>query len=136
MTSLKKNWRTFKRGTPGKRFQSAYENARRHRKDTPLWFRILRLGLALVALALGVVFAVIPGPAFVFFAIGGVLLATESRRVSIALDWLELRLRELGRWARKRWDGLALFGRIVVVTMGVMIGAMLTTVTGWFFFMR
>lgn len=136
LKALKRKWQELKRGTPGKRFQHAYENARRHRKDTPFWFRILRLGLALAAMVIGVVFAVIPGPAVVFFALGGVLLATESRAVALVLDWIELRLRAIVRWAKRRWDRLNRAGRIVVMMVGACGSAGMATLTFWFFFIR
>lgn len=134
--SLKSKWQGLKKGAPGERFQAAYAHARRRRQTTPLWQRAVQFGLAMVALALGVIFAVIPGPAVVFFALAGALLATESRAVAIALDWIELRLRALGRWAKRHWKRLGLFGRIVVVMLGTIVALAAAAFMAWMLFLR
>lgn len=121
---------------PGQRFQRVYANALRRRQTVPLWHRLIRLGLAAIAFVLGLIFVVLPGPAFIFFILAGALMATESHGVAVALDWLELRLRALGRRAKRRWQKLRLAGRIVVVTtggVGVLGGA---AFLGWLVLMR
>lgn len=119
----------MRRGSPGRRFQRAYENARRRRRSTPLWFRLFRFILALVAFALGVVFAVIPGPAFVFFILSGALLAQESRFMAMALDWTELRVRAVLRWGKRRWKRMGWIGRILVLIIGAAVSAGLAVAT-------
>jgi hypothetical protein len=60
----------------------------------------LRPIFALLAFAVGVVLAFIPGPAVVFFGIAAALLASESMTVARALDRVEVWLR--GAWRRLR----------------------------------
>jgi len=106
LTSLRRKMLELKRGRPGHRFQQSYAHARQHRQDTPAWHRVARFGVATIALMIGVVLMVLPGPAFVFFGIAGALLATESRYVAIVLDWLELRLRAIAAWVQRHWKRL------------------------------
>ena len=132
--AFKEQWRGLKRGSPGHRFQSCHAAARRH---TATWgHRLARFGLALVALLLGLFFAVMPGPAIIFFAAAGALLATESRPLAVALDWSEVKLRALVRWAKSHWRNLGLTGRIAVVAVGAMGSAAMTALSLWMVFRR
>jgi hypothetical protein len=117
-SSLKRKWRLLKSRKPGERFHVAYDRARIARKKQSPWARIVRVAAAIAALAVGVALSVLPGPAFVFFGLGGVLLASESSHVAQTLDWLELRCRHFGAWAKRRWKSLSFFGRIVVTLLG------------------
>lgn len=90
---LSQGWAKIKASKPGERFREVYERqklADQHRSAVLRWLRPL---LALLSLAIGVVLAFIPGPAFVFFGISAALLATESLYVARALDRTELWLR-------------------------------------------
>jgi hypothetical protein len=60
--------------------------------------------VALLCLAVGVVLLFIPGPAFVFLGLAGVLLAQHSMLVARALDASELKLRGAARWLRSAWQ--------------------------------
>ena len=132
--SLTRQWHGLKRGTPGRRFQASHAAARQ--RKSPWLHRLLSFGLALVALALGLFFAVMPGPAVVFFAIAGALLATESRPLAIALDWSELRFRELAHWAKRHWQRLGTPGRVAVVAVGAASSIGMTALSVWMVFMR
>ncbi|MEO6246200.1 MAG: hypothetical protein ABIQ12_12270 [Opitutaceae bacterium] len=133
LTSLKRKFLALKRGHPGQRFQQSYANARRHRKDTPAWHRVVQFGVAIIALIIGAILVVLPGPAFVFFGIAGALLATESRHVAIVLDWLELRLRPIAAWVQRHWKRLRPATRIGVLAAGA---SGFAAVACWFLFLR
>lgn len=96
----------------------------------------MRVMLAGVAFVLGLIFAVLPGPAFIFFIIAGALLATESRGVAVLLDWSELRLRALWKWAKRQWRKMNLAGRIVVATTGAVGVLGVAALMGWMILMR
>jgi hypothetical protein len=132
--SLKAQWEGLRRGRPGHRFRTAYADARKNR--SPLWYRALQLILAAVVLVVGVVFAFIPGPAVVFFAIAGALLAAESRPVAVALDWVEVQLRRVGKWAKAEWKEMGPVGRTLVVAAGALMSLATTALTLWTFFGR
>jgi hypothetical protein len=76
-----------------------------------------------VCFAIGVVLVFIPGPAFVFFILGGGLLASESKLVAKAMDWSEVRTRRLIHGAAAIWRRLGLVARVGVVAAGIMICA-------------
>ena len=61
--------------------------------------------IGLVAVAIGFVLIFIPGPAILFLAVGGGLIASESLPVARFLDACEMRLRAGWRWTRRRWRG-------------------------------
>ena len=65
---------------------------------------MLPLLLAPLSLAVGVVLMFIPGPAVLFFALAGALLASHSMPVARALDWLELKLRAALAKGRAWWS--------------------------------
>ena len=114
------DWRELKRGRPGRRFQQRYERARHAEPRSGLAKRVALIGIAVIAVGLGLFFAVFPGPAIPFFFVGGALLAAESRMIARSMDWLELRARDFMTWFKKRWRHLPLVGRIagVVLFMG------------------
>jgi len=109
------------RSAPGQRFQNKYKAA--HRKDahTSPGARILRVALAVVAIALGVVFVFLPGPGVVFFALAGALLAPESRLLAAALDWTELKIRAGLAWAKRIWKKLGWFARSLAILVAMLL---------------
>ena len=90
---IKEKWNELKQLPPGTRFEAFHEE----QKHKSRWVKAAYLGGALVSFAIGVLLAFIPGPAVVFFALTGALLATQSRWVAKLLDRSELK-------ARKLWD--------------------------------
>ena len=96
MQTLKAVWFELKHAQPGERFAAVYRRHERHRRG---WTRGLCLLAAVISFAIGVVLAFIPGPAVVFFAITGALLATQSLWVATHLDATE-------QVVRKRWHAL------------------------------
>jgi hypothetical protein len=121
--SLMQRWHALTGGNPGRRFEDRYEAARAARLRGGWSHRLtraLRLVIALLAFVVGLVLAVMPGPAILFFLLSGSLLAAESRGVARLLDRLEVRLRVLWQWSRKRWIKLPGWGRASLV---VLVGA-------------
>jgi hypothetical protein len=102
---IKSKWAQLKRYPPGQRF----EKFRRAEQGKPHQVRVLYVGLAVLSLIIGVVLVFIPGPAVLFFALAGALLATQSLWVARKLDRLELNARSVAasfrRWRRKRARG-------------------------------
>ena len=100
--ALAKEWRLFKAGPVGHRFEKCYE---RHQDRAP-WTKVMLPLAAAIALAIGVVLVFIPGPAVVFFGISAALLACLFRPVANSLDktevWLRKILRRFGRAKRRR----------------------------------
>jgi hypothetical protein len=116
---FREHWQDLKRGRPGRRFQDRYERARAEESRGGAVKRVAMIALAIVCLLIGIVLAVMPGPAVLFFFLAGGLLATESRIVARAMDWLEVRLRKIIGWARRHWRRLPTAGRVVLGTLAV-----------------
>lgn len=135
MTStLKREWSALKRGRPGHRFQTRFESAKKARKTADLAHqagRLVRLVMALAMIAIGVVLVFIPGPAILFFFVGGGLLASESRLIARFLDWSEVRGRALWNWSKRHWKALPGWGKVVVP-----VTAMCFVLAGSFFVLR
>ena len=121
--SLISEWKTLKRGRSGHRFEDRYDAHRRTKNRRTMLGRIARIGLAVVSIAVGILLMFIPGPAILFFLIAGGLLAAESREVARGLDWSEVRLRRISKWARTRWRKLSLVGKLIVGGLALAISA-------------
>ena len=125
-TTLKQEWNALKRGRAGHRFETRYESARKSRKNaawTDQIGRVVRLILALGLLAVGVVLVFIPGPAILFFFIGGGLLASESRFIARVLDWTEVKGRAWWNWSKRHWKALPVWGKVLFVIGAVGVAA-------------
>lgn len=74
------------------------ERYRRHKRPErirPWWGRALLILLGILIVLVGVIFAFIPGPAILFYAIGGAIIATESRWMAAMMDRIEVACRQL-----------------------------------------
>ena len=120
---LKRNWRSVRQGKPGHRFVDHYERSARTRGRGGTLARVLGLSLAILALAIGVVLSVIPGPAIPFFLVAGALLASEFRFAARFMDGLELRLRAIFAWGLEHWKRLPGFARIVLAILSLAASA-------------
>lgn len=101
-TPIQAQWQTLKRSRPGRRFRDRYEASRRGASRGTFVQRVVRVTLAAAAIAIGVVLVFMPGPAVLFFALAGALLASESRSVARFMDWCEMKLRAAGSRLRGR----------------------------------
>ena len=89
---MKDRWRELKQYPPGERFEQ-FHVAEQQRSR---WVKLAYMGAALLLLPIGVLFAFIPGPAVLFFALSAALFATQSL-------WLAKRLDRGELWLRKTW---------------------------------
>jgi hypothetical protein len=115
--SWKSEWNALRRGKPGRRFVERYEASHRARDRGTVLGRIVRMVIAVLCLAVGVVLMFIPGPAILFYFVAGSLLATESRAIARLLDWIEVKLRKVATWLHARWKRLPTAGKVVVVLL-------------------
>jgi hypothetical protein len=120
---LKTQWRQLEESRPGHRFRDRYERHQRDRNAPKLLWRIVRIGAAVALVLIGGVFMFIPGPAILFYALAGALLATDSLPVAKLLDWSEVKIRQLWRWARQRWERLSTAGKVIVSTFSLALSA-------------
>jgi hypothetical protein len=101
--NLKRQWCAFRSGKPGRRFQDRFDRNSRARASQSLLRRLLQPAIAIVLLLIGVVLTFIPGPAIVFYFAGAGILAGESRTLARALDWSELKERQVLRCLKHWW---------------------------------
>jgi hypothetical protein len=103
-STLKKALERLKNHEPGERFGAFH----REQKDRPVWVKVAFFAAAFVSLGVGVVLAFIPGPAVLFFALGGALLSTQSRFVAETLDklevWARRQIASFKAWRRRRQE--------------------------------
>jgi hypothetical protein len=118
---VKQQWRKFRSGRPGHRFQERYEKNRRTRSSQSWFVRLLKPAAAIVLFAAGVVLCFIPGPGLPLIVIGAGLLGDECRPIAQGMDWLELRLRKIVTWGRRWWDRAPKLARHAVIVVAVMI---------------
>lgn len=132
---LKRQWQALRRSPPGRRFQDRYRAAQGRAEGRRPGGHILRIALAVVALGIGVVLAVLPGPAILFFFLAGALLASESLIVARALDGSEVRLRKIWTWLKRRWAALSGGGKAAaVITLVLLSGGSAVVVScRWMF---
>jgi hypothetical protein len=121
--NLRKQWRELQQGRPGHRFIDQYERVRRSARDYGLCRRMVFLIAGLISLAIALVLSVIPGPAIPFYFLAGALLAVQSRALSRLMDWMELRVRQLARWARRIWRQLPAGARVLLLAIGMSASA-------------
>ena len=98
-THMKDRWRELKHYAPGERFEK-FHVSEQHRSR---WVKAAYLGAAIAMLPLGVLFAFIPGPAVLFFALSAALFATQSLWFARQLDRGELALRNAWLDVRAWW---------------------------------
>lgn len=129
--TFREHWRELKRGQPGRRFQERYDRARHVERRSGAGRRIVMFFAAGVCLIIGVVLTFIPGPALPFLFLAGGLLATESRTIARFMDASEMRLRRIFGWAKRRWRGLPIAGRVIAILLAAACSA-----CGFYFSLR
>ena len=99
---IKQHWQLFSAAPPGRRFRTSFE---RRQQERPRAFhrKILAIGTGVLAMGLGLVMLIAPGPGILFLALGAMLIAQESLSAARTLDWMDLRLRRLAARARNAW---------------------------------
>jgi uncharacterized protein (TIGR02611 family) len=117
LKSMKSAWHRLKEAEPGHRFQQEYDHHRGSKKGG--FARIISVGIGLLIVAIGIVGLPAPGPGFLVIALGGALLARESRVVARTMDWAEVRLRRVLHWARSVWKHAALPAKALFVGVGL-----------------
>jgi Putative transmembrane protein (PGPGW) len=111
LEKLKKSWQTFKRASPGHRFERQYQSRKRSAGSS-----IVLTGMGLLLLAAGIVLLFIPGPGLLLIAFGGGLIARQSLPLARRLDRLELVLRKVGRKSRRSWERSSSVVRVAIAT--------------------
>ena len=96
--SLSRQWRTFRRGTPGKRFQKVYESRSKQRGQGDAGRRKMLMIVGIIVAIAGLALLPLPGPGSLVLAGGLLILARESARVAQILDAADAKRHE---WTRR-----------------------------------
>ena len=122
---LKRHWCQLKEGKPGQRFEDRYERKQEERDDRSPIVACLQPALALMLIALGLVFCLIPGPGIPLILIGTMLLAERSRALARILDWLEVKSRRILQRGKSWWRRSSPFAKnaLILLISGVIAGA-------------
>jgi uncharacterized protein (TIGR02611 family) len=110
---LKQHWREFEESKPGHRFKDRYRRRREHEQGHIVW-RIFLITIGAVIALGSLILAPLPGPGWATVFIGLMILAGEALPAARFLDWLEVRLRKLGRSIHNVWRA-SLSGKIAVL---------------------
>jgi len=121
--NLKRQWRAFRHGKPGRRFQDRHDRTKQRRKTQARWVRVVQPFIAVILLAIAVALTFLPGPGFVFYFVGLGLLADESRTLARGLDWGELKLRRAFRRAKRWWKDASWPAKGGVIIAGLCVAA-------------
>ena len=93
---LRHYWHEFSTAAPGQRFRERYARRERERRaGGSQWSRALLIGIALLCILIALPLMILPGPAVLFYALAGFLVAGESAWMAALFDRTELLLRRL-----------------------------------------
>lgn len=119
---LRQKWDEFTQDVPGRRFQDRYERLQRDQGRRGWLVRLVEMLIGLVLVAIGLVLMFMPGPAILFFIVGGGFLAARSHAIARLLDASELAIWRSFRWLKSRWDRastLSKGGAVVLAISGM-----------------
>lgn len=118
---LRQQWREFRRGPPGHRFQERFKRNQQARSDRSRLTRFLKPIAAILFLVAGVVFCLIPGPGLPLLLIGAGLLADVSLTAARVMDWLEVRIRYVISPATRWWKQASNTAKYAVIVLGAFL---------------
>jgi hypothetical protein len=121
LKELKQQWDEFKHARPGHRFQERFERNQEARSGRSRLTRFLKPVAAIVLVAAGLIFCCIPGPGLPLILLGAALLADISGTVARALDWLEVRTRDIISRTKQWWQHASISARAAVIVFAVCI---------------
>ena len=101
---IRESWQSFKESEPGQRYKDRYRRRQQSKSGEfdDLWLVVSVLGGVLIVLG-GIVAVPGPGPGWLIVFLGLGLVAGEFRPIARFMDWAEIRLRRLARWAAGVW---------------------------------
>jgi hypothetical protein len=111
----KRSWRLFTSSKPGDRFQVRYYYHRQSRHGRSSLSRIFNIVVGSVLVIFSVFFGWAPGLGVLTLVIGLSMLGSEFLVVARFLDWAEVRLRKLAKWARNVWKSAPPAGKALIV---------------------
>jgi hypothetical protein len=121
ISELKRSWGELKKGQPGHRFQERAKRNRNKRSSQSGIARWAKLTAGILLLLIGVVLCLIPGPGLPLILVGAALLAERSLTIARGLDWAELKIRKIIRWAKGWWRQAPRPARAAALTLAAVL---------------
>lgn len=100
--SLKRDFKTLRSGTPGRRFRDFRRNKKQQRAGKTPVARIATFVVGFALVVGGIVIGWVPGPGGFIALIGLAILSREIPGIATVLDMGELLLRGIFRWFRRQ----------------------------------
>jgi hypothetical protein len=120
LSGLKRSWHEIKKGRPGCRFQARAEKRRRGRSDRSWFRRFAEPVVAIILLAVGLFFCLVPGPGLPFVILGAAMLSERSLTIARALDWTEVKVRKVISLSRVWWMRAPVRKKVGAVVVGLL----------------
>lgn len=118
---LKQHWHEFKQGRPGHRFQDRYERNKESRAGRSWLARFIKPFAGMALVVAGIVFCLIPGPGLPLLLIGAGLLADVSLPVARAMDWIDVRVREIMTKVKRWWKRASRPVKYATILLGIFL---------------
>lgn len=99
----KENWRRFKQGKPGHRFQDHHHRCQRGYGSRSYLRGLFGIVWGLLVVVGGVIAVPAPGPGWLIILLGLGMIAGESLSFARSVDRAEVRLRQLARLVAGAW---------------------------------
>jgi hypothetical protein len=99
----KENWRRFKQGKPGRRFQDHHHRCQRGYKSRSYVRGLFGIAWGFLVVVGGVIAVPAPGPGWLIILLGLGVIAGESLSFARSVDRAEVRLRRLARLGAGVW---------------------------------
>jgi uncharacterized protein (TIGR02611 family) len=122
---VKESWWHFKGSEPGRRFQDGYRHRRRVSSGRFGLGTVLYIVGGVAIMTVGIVAVPGPDPGWLIFFLGFGLIAGEFLPFARFMDWAEVRLRRLARWAIGRWTRSSPAARTSIVLAILICAALL-----------
>ncbi len=124
---MQRHWREFTESKPGERFKDRYRRRRQDEQGHIIW-RIFLITLGAVIALGSLILAPLPGPGWATVFVGLMILAGELLPAARFLDWLEVWLRNLGRFVQQVWQASVLGKGVVILVAAFCVAAVVYVV--------
>jgi hypothetical protein len=131
--SLKKQWQSFLRSEPGRRFQDVHERRKAHRGGKKSGRMNLAFVIGIVLSVAGLALMLLPGPGTIVLAAGLILLAKESLTIARILDFTDKKRDEWTRRFQRAWRKWGTATRVALVASAGMLLVAAGAGVLWFF---
>src|SRR5215210_230667 len=111
----KENWRRFKQGKPGHRFQDHHHRYQRSYRSRSYLRGLFSIIWGLLVVVVGIIAVPAPGPGWLIILLGLGVIAGESLSFARSIDRVEVRLRQLARLVAGAWAISPFLVKVLIV---------------------